>query len=418
LGACRCSLEAAEAVGATEEVDDEEVLDLLGSLVEQSLVVADREPGSAEARYGLLEPVRQFAQELLEEGGEAEQARRRHAVFFLEFAEQAYRQLMGSRQLEWLGHLDRETANLRAAMSWSLDNEAEAAARLGWALRPYWWIRGSHEEGRRSMEEALMHEELSPGLRGKAANVAAAMAYMQGDLEAAERYCAESMEMALRAEDALLEGYSWMSLGLLALSGEDFERAVSYLEKALPLLQRSEELTQISTTHVWLGSALLAQNDQERAVSMFEEGLALARRMGDRTAAYIALYNLAQVSLARGDCEGAAAIFEEGIALSEQIRDQANLAFFLEGLAVVAGKREEAERSARLSGAAEGLLAAVGASVYNYYQPDRSLYEHTISDIRSRLGEAAFEAAQAEGRLMTFEQAVAYALEYGEASPE
>jgi tetratricopeptide (TPR) repeat protein len=201
------------------------------------------------------------------------------------------------------------------------------------------------------------------------------------------------------------------------LSGEDFERAVSCLEKALPLLQRSEELTQISTTHVWLGSALLAQNDQERAVSMFEEGLALARRMGDRTAAYIALYNLAQVSLARGDCEGAAAIFKEGITLSEQIRDQANLAYFLEGLGVVAGEREEAERSASLSGAAEGLLEAVGAAVYNYYQPDRSLYERTVSAARSRLGEATFVEARDRGRSMTFEQAVAYALEDDVASP-
>ena len=98
------------------------------------------------------------------------------------------------------------------------------------------------------------------------------------------------------------------------------------------------------------------------------------------------------------------------------MRHQANLAYFLEGLEVVAGKREEAERSARLSGAAEGLLEAVGAAVYNYYQPDRSLYERTVSAIRSRLGEAAFEAAQAEGRSMTFEKAVACALEDGEAS--
>jgi tetratricopeptide (TPR) repeat protein len=209
-----------------------------------------------------------------------------------------------------------------------------------------------------------------------------------------------------------------MSLGLLALSSEDFETAVSRLEKALPLLQRSEELTLFSANHVWLGTALLALNEQERAVSMFEEGLALARRMGDRTAAYIALYNMAQVSLARGDYDGAAAIFEEGITLSEQMRDQANLAYFLEGLAVVAGKREEAARSARLSGAAEGLLEAVGATVYNYYRPDRFLYERTVSATRSRLGDAAFEAARDEGREMIFEQAVTYALGDGKAPPE
>jgi non-specific serine/threonine protein kinase len=77
---------------------------------------------------------------------------------------------------------------------------------------------------------------------------------------------------------------------------------------------------------------------------------------------------------------------------------------------VVAGEREEAERSARLSGAAEGLLEAVGAAVYNYYQPDRSLYQRTVSATRSRLGEEAFEEARERGREMDFEQAVAYAL--------
>ena len=99
------------------------------------------------------------------------------------------------------------------------------------------------------------------------------------------------------------------------------------------------------------------------------------------------------------------------------MRDQANLAHFLEELAVVAVEREEAERSACLSGAAEGLLEAVGAAVYNYYQPDRYLYERTVSATRSRLGDAAFEEARDEGRAMTFEQAVEYALEDHDTPP-
>ncbi len=143
---------------------------------------------------------------------------------------------------------------------------------------------------------------------------------------------------------------------------------------------------------------------------MFEEGLAQARKRGDRLGTYNALYNLAQVALARGDQERAIRMLEEGVTLSEQIGDQANLSYFLEGLAVVAGRRGDAERSARLLGAAERLLEEAGASVYNYYKPDRSLYERTTTNVRSRLGEEGFVEAWAEGRTMTFEQAVAYAL--------
>jgi hypothetical protein len=104
-------------------------------------------------------------------------------------------------------------------------------------------------------------------------------------------------------------------------------------------------------------------------------------------------------------------MLKEGVTLSEQIGDEANLSYFLEGLAVVNGMLEEAEYSARLLGAAERLLEEAGASVYNYYKPDRSLYDRTTADVGSRLGEEGFEEAKAQGRTMTFEQAVACALE-------
>jgi hypothetical protein len=114
--------------------------------------------------------------------------------------------------------------------------------------------------------------------------------------------------------------------------------------------------------------------------------------------------------LSRGDYTGAAALFEEGITLSDQTRDLANLAYFLEGLAVATGKRGEARRSACLFGLAEGLLKEVGATVYNYYLPDRALYDHTRAAVLSELGEEAFEEARNEGREMAFDEAVAYAL--------
>jgi hypothetical protein len=167
----------------------------------------------------------------------------------------------------------------------------------------------------------------------------------------------------------------------------------------------------VPVMHALLGTALLIQGDYDRAVPMFEEGLAMARRRGDRIGVCSALYHLGQVALVRGDHVLATRILKEGVAISEQMRDGANLSYFLEGLAVVAGVQGRAERSTRLFGAAEGLLEAVGVPVYNYYKPDRSLYERTKSATRSRLGEADFEEVRAEGQEMTFGQAVAYALE-------
>ena len=149
---------------------------------------------------------------------------------------------------------------------------------------------------------------------------------------------------------------------------------------------------------------------------MFEEGLAISRRTGDRLSANIALYNLAQVALSRGDYAGAVALFEEGITLSNQTRDVANLAYFSEGLAVATGKRGEAQRSAHLFGVAEGLLKEVDANVYNYYLPDRTLYDDARIAVRSQLGDESFEKARNEGTKLDFDDAVAYTLG-GDAAP-
>ena len=107
----------------------------------------------------------------------------------------------------------------------------------------------------------------------------------------------------------------------------------------------------------------------------------------------------------------AATLFEEAVIISEQVRTEQPWQHTAGGLAVVANARGEAERCARLIGAAEGLHEAFGMPVYVYYEPHRSPYESTVTAVRSQMGEEAFEAARADGRAMTFEQAVEYSLE-------
>src|SRR3712207_5873918 len=259
--------------------------------------------------------------------------------------------------------------------------------------------------------EVLLEREVPPSLRPRAVHAAMSMAYMQGDYEAVARYSAELLKLSEEVGDALCAAYARCGLGLVALDRGNFGEATSCFEKALMLLRREGEDGVVPVVQVWLGTVALVQGDQDRAISMFEEGLAQARRRGNRLGTYNALYNLAQVALARGDLELATRMLEEGVTLSEQIGDRANLSYFLEGLAVVAGVRGDAEHSARLLGAAERLLEEAGASVYNYYKPDRLLYERITADVRSRLGEEGHGEARAKGRSMTFEQAVAYALE-------
>jgi predicted ATPase/DNA-binding XRE family transcriptional regulator/Tfp pilus assembly protein PilF len=412
------SLEAAEAVGSAEDGDAGIVLHLLGDLVGQSLVTVEALPdtNTDEPRYAMLEPVRQYASEKLEESGESATASRRHATIFLELAERAYPELRGERQGEWLAKLEHENGNLRGAMGWAVSaGEAETASRLGWALWLFWWLRGHQREGRRWME-MLLEQDTPADLRAIESAVAGIMAYTQGDYEASQMYLEESLELARNVDDTTRTAYATYVLGLLALNTQDYPTARSRLEEALSLFLERGDAHDAATVRSHLGALLLVQGDYDKAAAMIEESLALARRLGDRLGINDALYTLAQVAQARGNHDLAALRFEEGVTLSAEMEDQANLGYFLEGLAVVAGVRDEAERSARLFGAAERMLRAAEAPVYEVYEPNRSSYERVKDDVRLRLGKD-FEEVQAEGQAMTFEQAVDCALKHDEASP-
>src|SRR5829696_699880 len=153
------TLEASEAVGARGDVEEGEVLDVLSGLVDKSLVVA-RERQESGVRYRMLEPIRQYAREKLEEGGEGEEARRRHATFFLALAEEAEPRLRGPEDVEWLERLETEHDNMRAALSWALERgEVELRLRLAGALGWFWEAHGHYSEGRRWLEEALAKDD-------------------------------------------------------------------------------------------------------------------------------------------------------------------------------------------------------------------------------------------------------------------
>nr|MBA2714505.1 tetratricopeptide repeat protein [Rubrobacteraceae bacterium] len=408
------TLQAAEQVGAAGGIHTEDVLDVLSRLVQQSLVLAEAETGEGSPRYRMLEPVRQYALERLERSGEADDVRDRHAALFTSLAKQAHTELRGSRQVEWMHCIVRENDNLRAAMAWALSSgDYETAALLGWALWPFWFYRGNHREGRHLMEKVLEGEVgLSPELRIKATLAVAVMAYGQGDNEWVVEYMSALLALSRQiGGDAYAEAYARAGLGLVAMNRGDLVKAAAQLEAALPLFLECGELWTAAQTHTWLGTVLLLQGDQERAVARFEEGLALARWIEDRAGTYNALYALGQVALVRSEHKLATRSFREGMGLSKEMGDLANVAYCLEGLATVSGARDEAERSARLFGAAQGLLATIGVPVWTFYKPDRSLYEITMADLREALGEAAFEAAFSEGRTMSPERAMEYALE-------
>ena len=403
-------LAAAEAVGAGEAVSREEVLAALMSLVEQSLVVAATD-GVGTTRYRLLEPVRAYAWERLEESGEAEEVRQRHAAYYLALAEQAEPAMRSPEQVAWVTRLEREHDNLRAVLGWVLERgEAEAAAHFGYNLYVFWWIRSYHAEGRSWAEAALAGgADLSPVGRARALWVRGAMAMGQGDHRTAEICYAESHALFTAAGAAGAAARPALGLGLLAMSRPDPAQSERYLrESALAAAVAGDDFWAALS---WSALAMVAlgRGDHDGARAALAEGLALARRAGDRFSRYIALYNGSVLAQVQGDHQGAAASFAEGLVFSREAGDHANIAYCLEGLAAVAVARGQSKHATRLLGAAERLRETVGVTVYNY-RPDHALHERTAAAAHALLDEPTWAATWAEGRAMTPEQAVTYAL--------
>jgi len=155
-------------VGTGEYAEEEDVIELLSKLVDKTLVVAELRVGYV-GRYRLLEPVRQYALERLQESGEAEEVRRRHAEFFLALAGEASPRLTGAQQQEWANRLEADHDNLRGALSWALERESEPALRLAGALARFWEIRSHSLEGSRWIEAAIRQSDHADGsVRAKA----------------------------------------------------------------------------------------------------------------------------------------------------------------------------------------------------------------------------------------------------------
>ncbi len=215
------SLEATEAVSAYEG----DVLDHLGRLVEQSLVMV--EPNEAKTRYGMLEPVRQYALERLQEGDEEEQTRTRHAAFFLALAERAEPELWKPNQLEWLDRLEIDHDNLRAALSWTVEQgHEEAGLRLSVALRRFWSVRGYLEEGRRWLETALSTcSSLESSIRARTLHGIGSLALEQGDRRLADRVLQESLALRRALGDKGGMAASLQGLAEVALWEREYVRA-------------------------------------------------------------------------------------------------------------------------------------------------------------------------------------------------
>jgi tetratricopeptide (TPR) repeat protein len=351
------TLDAAENVGAGEPIEAENVLDLLTRLVDKSLVVYER----GEARYRLLETIRQFAQERLVESGEAEAFRWRHAEQYLWLAEEAEPRLFTPDSRAWLDRLEREQDNLRALLGWVVeaaaspwgDKAVDHGLRLGWALRLYWQTRGSVTEGREWLER-LLTPGVNPGrsaavrrteVRARALSAAGTLAWMQGDTNTAKRNYQECLSIGRELGDRGVIAVALQGLGTAAFYEGAYQESRTLHEQSLSIRRELGDQLGIALCCNNLGVITREQRDYERAQALLEESLAIRRELGADLHASAPLMVLGTVRMLRGDCVQAIASYEESLAVSQELGAQLKIGEVFRYLGTVARLEGDLETS-------------------------------------------------------------------------
>jgi non-specific serine/threonine protein kinase len=331
-----CSLTTVEAVCAGNGLEDKQILGLLSSLVNKSLVVAATLQ-RGEARYSLLETIRQYAREKLIASGEGPVIHDRQLQWVLQVTEETAPKLSGTYQQLWLGWLEYEYDNIRGALTWSLESDRiEAGLRIAIALYQFWTIRDYVPEGLTWLERLLAEADQAVSLlvRANALAYASFLAGFRGNISAQQRYGDEAAALAQTAGDEGKPALAW------ALAGQGYAaRAVGDYQTEFTLAKREIQIYRELGNSYLLGVSLsttsftaMSLGEYDAARAMLDEGLLLLREIGDPYRIAMALNFSGDLARCEQRYTQARAAYEESIALLRDLNAVRDLASALHNL--------------------------------------------------------------------------------------
>jgi predicted ATPase len=391
-----CTVEAVEQIAEAD-------LDTLQSLVDKSLV------GHTGERFWMLETIREYAAERLEESGEAGELRGRHAQYFLALAEGAEPSLIGPSPEGWLDRLEPELANFRAALDrLETSGETQSTLRLAGALWGLWNLRGHIVEGRRRLVSALHTDTRPTAARAKALNAAAELAIWTGDQEGAQNWAEEALALHRRFGDTWGAAWSGWTLGRAVAEEGEFERARQFMEESVQAFREAgdEHYKLVAgRTLAWIWQEL---GDDERARALNQDNLLRARALGDKLNQWWSLFYLAGLATRGRQHRDALALLEEGYRVASELGDPGMVDMTLIRIAEVLTLADQAAVAIRLLSFAESIHEEHGFTYPVWFAP---MKDDAMSRCHAVLDDAAFAEAWEEGRNLTADEVVMLALE-------
>lgn len=442
------TLEAAEHVCNLDGHPDADVLTELEELSNNSLL-KQAEAIDSEMRFQMLETIREYALERLNDSGEADRVRTAHTQYFLELVEQTLPYQFNYLPDTWKVRLTAEYANQRAALEWckSGATDPEWILRFVWAATWFWFLGGHLTEGYAWCLEAVTRTA-AVGLtlsRSKALLTAGGLGFTLGKYVEAREHLRQSVAIARDYQDRQLLAPALSYYGMVLTGLGDYTAGLKASSEAVELARTLHNDWRLAFTLMMLGNNIVVLQGLEAARPAFEESLRLARAVGDPWLLSQAVYTLAVIASLTGDSPSALRLFDESIGVMRKVGDRWGLSYSLAGLSfeyLREGQIDEARlqldesltlareiasttstalalvgfaglaargqpvRAARLIGAADGSLAAIDA---RWWPTEQFTYEFIVAHIHALLDDAAWNASYAEGRAMTLDQAIAYA---------
>jgi predicted ATPase/class 3 adenylate cyclase len=396
------TVQAAESVCTPGAEGGLSVLEILGHLVEKSLVVMDDQG----QRYHMLETVREYAQARLGPATDIAETQRRHFDFFLALAEQARAELVGPRQAQWLAVLDTELANILAAHRWvdGVPERARDGLKLASQMKVYWITRGVLELGERVTLEALARPgaQAREDSRCRALFDAGQIDYFMGRNGAARPLLEESLAIARELGDDRKVSAALQPLGMTALALGDHAGARGCLVEALALAQARADKRGIAAAANALGQLHRMEAAHAEAAALYEITVAISRELDDKAVIAVGLLNLAMVRIQRGERDGSFSAASEALDISERLRSLPLIKSAIEVACGLAASQGDFALAARLFGVAEeqGDRTGIGRD-----PADDAFLAPLVTKSREALGDR-YAQLQAAGRALPADEAL------------
>jgi predicted ATPase len=445
-----CTLEAAEAVCNTRRDLGVAVLDGISSLLDKNLIYQIDDAGS-ERRFGMLETVREFANERFDASGERDAARRAHAAYSLVLAEEVALQKTQAELANWFARCDAERDNQRTALAYLIDTQSTAwALRLGVALFHYWEHREYLAEGRAWLEAILElpGAALPTSARVRALSYAATLAAVQGNLDVSILRAREALEMSRKLGDhkavimllnqlalhtrwggdqvaarewseqtlqacrdlgdkaAIAEALSNLADVVFLLG--DPQEARARLEQASAMFAEVDDATGMAWCSNHLADIALELGDIAEARRLYEAAARVFREMDDRWGLARSACDLGHLACEEGRYDSASTFFHDALIAFRDLEHKRGMASALEGLARLAHEEAESDRALTLAGAAAALRRAIGV-VLRFREQDRKL-ERTFDGAFAQFDPGFSKHAWTKGWRMATDEALQYAL--------